>query len=204
MPPNPTWDRWAAWLGREPKPGTIYNDVVDMRASRRVWEGFQTIVGVAPAEAKKYGTFHSWVNGNYVRSQGLAIRRQIDIRNDVVSLGRLLTNIAAQPNVLSRDRYLAELHSTTPDRGNEFFDSLVGPGAKAIDPATPRDDLDELKRSTKKVRDWVSNEVAHYNTRTGRFSEELTFGEVHEAIDLIFTKFNQYNRLILGSTTSGR
>jgi len=96
-----------------------------MRTSRRVWEGFQTIVGVAPEEARKYGTFHSWVNGNYVRSQGVAVRRQVEVADDVVSLGRLLDRIAKSPKVISRERYLAELHPTTPGLGNEFFDKLV-------------------------------------------------------------------------------
>lgn len=39
--PNPTWQKWAEWLGDDPEPGTIYKDVIDMRAARRVWEGFQ-------------------------------------------------------------------------------------------------------------------------------------------------------------------
>jgi len=203
MEPNPTWNLWPSWLGNDPVPGTIYKDVVDMRAARRVWEGFQTIVSVAPAGARKYGTFHSWVNGNYIRSQGMAVRRQVDVADGVVSLGRLLDHIAKFPTVLSRKRYLAELHHATPDLGNEFFDSLVGPGAMSIDPATPLRHLEELREGTSKVRKWVSNEIAHYNKRTGEFSEDLTFGAVHEAMDLIFVILNHYNRLILGSTTSG-
>lgn len=200
---NPTWRKWAEWLGEDPEPGTIYKDVLDMRAARRVWEGFQAIVGVAPEEARKFGTFHSWVNGNYVRSQGLAVRRQVDVDDDVVSLGRLLDRIAKSPGVLSRERYLAELHPTTPDLGNEFFDALVGPGAKALDAATPLADLKRLREETMKVRDWVSNEVAHYNAKTGQFSEGLTFGSVHEALDLIFEIFNRYNQLIYGRTIAG-
>lgn len=203
MKPNPTWDKWAEWLGKEPKPGTIHKDVVDMRAARRVWEGLQTIVGVAPEDARKYGTFHSWVNGNYIRSQGLAVRRQVEVSSEVVSLGRLLTRISEQPNVLTRERYLAQLHPTTPEMGNKFFDELVGQGARAIDPATPAAHLEQLKDKTAKVRDWVSNEVAHYSKNTGEFSQGLTFGDVHQAMDLIFETLNHYNRLILGSTTSG-
>ena len=203
MKPNATWDKWAEWLGREPKPGTIYKDVVGMRASRRVWEGFQTIVGVAPEDGRKYSTFHSWANGNYIRSQGLAVRRQVDVRDDVISLGRLLTHSAAQPNVLTRERYLAVLHPDDHQMGNEFFDNLVAPGAKAIDPATPTAHLEELRRKTAKVRDWVSNEVAHFSKKTGHFSVGLTFGDVHESMDAIFEVLNHYNRLILGSTTSG-
>jgi hypothetical protein len=199
---NPTWDRWAAWLGSEPKAGTIYKDVVDMRSARRVWEGFQAIVGVAPEDARKYGTFHSWVNGNYIRSQGLAVRRQVEVADEVVSLGHLLDRISKSPDVLSRERYLAELHPTSRELGNEFFDELVGLRAKAIDRATPLTHLQQLRERTAKVTNWVSNEVAHYNKKTGEFSEGLMFGDVHEAMDLIFETLNHYTRLILGTTIS--
>ncbi len=37
-----------------------------MRADRRVWEGFNAALGVAPEEARKYGTFHSFFNGAYI------------------------------------------------------------------------------------------------------------------------------------------
>jgi hypothetical protein len=201
--PDANWNKWVEWLGDGTMPGTISKDVVDMRAARRVWEGLQTIVGVAPDEAKKYGTFHSWANGNYIRSQGLAVRRQVEVRDDVVSLGRLLDRIAKSPNVISRKRYLAQLHPTTPEMGNEFFDALVGPGAQAIDQATPLGHFQHLQQETAKVKKWVDKEVAHYDRRTGQFSQQLTFGDVHQGLDAIFRVLNHYNRLLLGSTTSG-
>lgn len=203
MKPDPTWSKWADWLGRDPKPGTIYKDVVDMRAARQIWESFQAIVGVAPDEAKKFGTFHSWFNSSYIRSQGLAIRRQVEVRDDVVSLGRLLDRIAKSPNVLSRERYLAELHPDDRRLGNEFFDSLTTPGSMAIDPDVPLAHLKRLQDETAQVRKWVDKEVAHYDPKTGQFSEGLTFGDIHQGIDLIFETLNHYKRLILGSTTAG-
>lgn len=201
--PNPTWDKWVEWLGDVSKPGTIAKDVVAMRAARRVWEGFQTIVDVAPEAAKKFGTFHSWVNGNYIRSQGSLFRRQVEVADDVVSLGRLLDRISKCPNVLSREQYLAQLHPNTPEIGNEYFDSLVGPGADTIDPDTPRLHLEQLQQKTAKVRKWINKEVAHYDRDTGKFSQTLTFGDVHEGLDAIFDVLNHYNKLLLGSTIAG-
>ena len=198
-----TWDKWVEWLGDVTKPGTIAKDVVDMRAARRVWEGFQTIVGVAPEGARKYSTFHTLFNGMYVRSQGMAVRRQVEVDDDVISLGRLIDRISKAPHVLTRERYLARLHQNTPGLGNEFFDELVGPGAEAIDPVTPATQLEELQAKTAKVKKWVDKEVAHFDPRTGTFSERLTFGDVHECMDAIFENMNYYNQLLLGSTTSG-
>ncbi len=204
MEPNPTWELWAAWLGNEPKPGTIYKDVVDMMAARQLWEGFNAVVGEAPENAKRYGTFHSWFNTSYVESQGLAIRRQVEVRDDVVSLGRLLDRIAKAPSVLSRERYLARLHPDEDQRlGNKFFDSLTSPGAEAIDPSIPLADLERLRSGTAKIKTWIDKEVAHYDPEVGRFSEGLTFGDVHGAIDLVFKVLNRYMQLIIGTTISG-
>lgn len=200
MKPNPTWDTWAKWLGREPNPGTIYKDVVDMLAARQIWEGFNEIVGVAPEKARKYSTFHTWFNSSYLRAQGLAIRRQVEARKDVVSLGRLLAGIARQPYVLSRERYLAELHGDDRRIGDEDFDTLTAPGTKTIDPAVPTADLERLRTKTAAIKTWVDKEVAHYDPATGRFSEGLTFGDIHQAIDLIFRTMNRYQKLILGTT----
>jgi len=200
MKSNPDWKRWADWLGRGPTKGTIYYDVVfNMRAARQIWEGFQAIVGVAPDRAKEFSTFHSWFNDSYARSQGLAIRRQVDVRPDVVSLGRLLTQIAKAPNVLTRERYL-ELHPHGKRLGDEFFDELTSPGAKAIDPEMPRRDLERLHAETAKIREWVNKEVAHWDQKTGTFSEGLTYADVHHGIDLIFDVMMPYRQLILGDT----
>jgi hypothetical protein len=201
--PNPTWTRWAGWLGRDPVRGTIYKDVVDMMAARQIWEGFNAVVGRAPEEARKYGTFHSWFHASYIRSQGLAIRRQVEVRNDVVSLGRLLDRIAKAPGVLSRDRFLAELHRDDHRLGNEFFDALTSPEAKAIDPQAPRADLRQLRHDTRRIKVWVDKEVAHYDPKTGTFSQGLTFGDIHRAIDVILETMNRYMQLIQGTTIAG-
>jgi hypothetical protein len=203
MEPNPTWTAWGKWLGSAGQPGTICKDVVDMLVARQIWESFNAIVGVAPIEARKNGTFHSWFNSSYARTQGLAIRRQVEARDDVVTLGRLLDRISKAPNVLSRERYLAELHPHNRPMGNEFFDQLTTPGAKAIDPSVPNHDLARLQDETKPIKRWIDKEVAHYDPQTGTFIEEITFGKIHAAIDLIFKTMNRYTRLLLGTTIAG-
>jgi hypothetical protein len=205
--PNYVWPDDRAWIVATEIDGfstcTIYKDVVDMMAARQIWEGFQAIVEVAPDDAKKYGTFHSWFNGSYIRSQALAIRRQVEVRDDVVSLGRLLDRITKAPNVLTRDRYLAELHPDDHRMGNRFFDMLTTPGSKAIDASVPAGQLTHLRDETANIRKWADKEIAHYDPNTGEFGKGPTFGSVHDAIDLIFETLNHYNQLILGSTMVG-
>lgn len=203
MNEDATWDRWAHWLGREPSPGTIHHDVVGMQASRQIWQRLQAVVSVSPEEARQLGTFHSWVNGIYLRSQGLAIRRQVDRRTDVICLRRLLGEIEARPDVISRARYIAKLHPADARRGEEFFDQLVRPGAEALEKDRPTADIARLDAAAGRIRKWVDKEVAHYDRAIGKFSEGLTVREIHTAVDLIFEVFNYYQRLLLGQSVAG-
>jgi hypothetical protein len=94
------WGRWVEWLGEGPAP-SIWEDVVAMMAARQIWEGFRILCFAAPEEARRNGTFHSWLTQNYVHRQALAIRRQKDTDRDVVSLGHLIQQVRRYPHVLS-------------------------------------------------------------------------------------------------------
>jgi hypothetical protein len=87
--PDNEWATWQRWLGDEPKGQTIYA-VVEMLAFRKIWRGFAAIHNSAPEQARSNATFLWWVRWNYARAMGSAIRRQVDVRDDVVSLGRLI------------------------------------------------------------------------------------------------------------------
>lgn len=88
------YTEWRGWLDQ----GPIYGDVMHgLQVIREVWRGYEELVKGAPAEAKANGTFHTWVRYNYERTLGVTIRRQADIRTDVVSLGRLLDLLCRFP-----------------------------------------------------------------------------------------------------------
>jgi hypothetical protein len=62
---------------------------------------------------------------------------------------------------------------------------LTSPGAEALDSFVSLGHLKDLQAATSKIKTWIDKEVAHYDPNTGRFSEQLTFGDVRRAIDLI-------------------
>jgi hypothetical protein len=166
--PDARWERWRTWLGEHPKPLSIYDDVVAMMAAHQVWDTFDRIYGAAPEEARKYATFRSWTAQNYVRFQALGIRRQCDTRDDVISLGHLLREIAANPEVLSRERHRSLHSEDMQDEAGRWFDDLAGPGREFIDPAIPEQDLAGLLDETQPVREWVNKEIAHYDKQRGQ------------------------------------
>jgi hypothetical protein len=200
MNADENWDMWAEWLDDR-----ILKDVVGgMLASKQIWESFQEIVRVAPEEAKRHATFHSWLNSGYLTNQGVAVRRQLDVRGDVISVGRLLKEIGRSPGVVTRERYLARIYAEDDQRmGNKDFDQLVGEGEEALSSDVPRNQLSALQSEAKTVTTWVNKEVAHFDSSDGDFSESLTFGDVHRSIDSIFRTFNYYCKLLRGNMVIG-
>jgi hypothetical protein len=194
------WDLWASWLGEEPKGPTVYKDAVDLQVSRQIWMRYAEIVNMAPDPVRKYHTFHGFFTGSYMRRQGLLIRRQVEVRKDSISLGRLLDRVRRHPRVITRARYLQRLHPTDQRTAHEHFDNLAGPGALALDPGTPREDLLRLRGETGHIRTWVSKGVAHLDPRTGDYEQGLTVGDLHRAVDLVFEVLNRYMQLLRGTT----
>jgi hypothetical protein len=183
--PEEEWARWVDWLGEGPAP-SIWDDVVAMMASRQVWEAFQIVYKSAPevVRTRRNPTFYSWITDGYTRRQGLAIRRQVDMDRDVISLAGLIDRVRRHPDVLSCERFAARSVLERPE-ADRVFDAIVGEGRDHIDPNVPRADLATLRTTTRKVVTWVDNEVAHYNEAKGRFAQGLTFGDIHGSVDLM-------------------
>lgn len=185
------WARWTGWLE------TIYHDVVGMLASRQIWRHVNETLGSAPTEVtSRGGMFQSWMFTGYKETQALAVRRQTDVRTDVVSLGRLIQEVAAFPQVISRDRFLASHRPDDRGMAQGFYDNLVGAGLSSLPRAAPEADLARLSAGVEHIRTWVDKEIAHWDPRRGEFSAGLTFGDLHASIDLIFEMMNRYRCLL--------
>jgi len=202
--PDREWQTWREWLDGEqldgePTPSqTIRAEVVEMLSFRKIWQGFAMIYDAAPEQARKNATFVWWLRWNYARSMGSAIRRQTDVRDDVVSLGRLIDRVWRYPTVLTRTRFISMQRINEPDMVNGWFDELAGKG-DYINPEIPAQDMEDLRGETAVVRGWVNKAIAHKDA-TGRNPPPLT--EIHSCIDVIFELFNKYGQLIRGVSTS--
>jgi hypothetical protein len=195
---NEEWERWGVWLGDDSNAPSIFKDVIGMLYTRQVWDGFQVVYGNAPVDARKDATFQSWITQNYVRAQGLGVRSKVDVDSDVISIGRLIDRVAKHPEVLSRDHFYARtLGWNTREASDEEFSRVVGPG-DFIDPARPVADLDDLRARTARVRKMVTKEFAHYDKDHGRFSEGITFGDIHAAVDVVVDYAIRYRQMIHG------
>lgn len=171
---------------------------MEMLVFRKIWRGFALIHDSAPDQARKNATFAWWIRWNYARAMGSAIRRQVDVREDVVSLGRLIDRVWRYPTVLTRERFHAN-----PGQGSSIaegnFEALAGEG-DFINPEIPAQDAEDLRTKTATVRGWVNKAVAHADAK-GRDAPPLE--EVHASIDAIFELFSKYYTLVHGPVVGG-
>ncbi len=186
------WRRWRTWLR-----GGIRQDVMTMLASRQVWRRYSELVQQAPQLVQRNRTFHTWVTHNYLDGIGTGIRRQTDLREDVIALARLLHRVARYPQALSRDRFASDDESESRLSADEAFDELVGENRDFIDPVVPGTDLQTLLDGTSTVRRWIDKEVAHFDPKRGRFSAGLKIEDIHAALDIVADLLRRYSTLII-------
>lgn len=194
MDPDREWATWQGWLGDDAEGRTIYGEVVEMTMLRKIWNGFAIIVNQSPEVAQGNGTFAWWVRWNYARSMGSAVRRQVDVRDDVVSLGRLIDQVWRYPTVATRERFRSLQGGGMDELADHWFDELAGSG-DFINPEIPAQDMEDLRAKTATIRGWVNKAVAHADA-TGRDAPPLA--DVHASVDVIFDLFNKYGNLIRG------
>jgi hypothetical protein len=128
---------------------------------------------------------------------GSAIRRQVDVGDDVVSLGRLIDRVWRYPTVLTRQRFHALQGIDDVAMVDGWFNEMAGSG-DYINPEIPAQDLEDLRKKTTKVRGWVNKAVAH---KDAKGSGPPPLSEIHACIDVVFDLFNKYGQLIRGVGT---
>lgn len=182
------YEKWLEWIER------IYNEVVTLFAYRSFYRGLAEMTQAndeIPASS-----FFDALGAWYATTQALAIRRQSDTGSHAVSLAKLLTNMAAHPHVMTRERF-ADLWGDEEhwrDRANEQFDRCAGEGAKTIDADRYRVDADRFQEAARPIKDYVDRLVAHNDQR--ELEDVPSYKELNAAIDLLEELLNKYMVLL--------
>jgi hypothetical protein len=185
--PDKTRGRWLDWLER------IRSETFSLFLYRDLWNelGEMTKNAALPPSVI-FDAFSTW----YAASQALAIRRQLDLRSDSISLRRLLTEMAKRPELLSRDHYLSffEADDHWQDYGNSGFNRLAGNGEDYVPVSVIEADLQRLQEVSQLVKRYADKMVAHADEKG--LSTLPTLGEMNAAIDVIGELMNKYRTLL--------
>jgi hypothetical protein len=196
--PDSRIDKWIRWLDR------IEPEVVDEIATNRAL--FREVSEVLDANPEIPGSdFFAYWAGNYGRSQAVAVRRQTDISGQSITLGRLLVEIRANRQLLTRERYVGMYEWGHQSRGDGDFDAFA-----YLDPENHQpdetgnelserrigDDIERLNNSADVIRHHVDRVIAHADQRPPPYSP--TFADLDEAIDVILELVMRYSQLLTG------
>jgi hypothetical protein len=181
-----TFKLWDSWLDR------IHDDVRGLLELRFIFWEVGRIVNANP-RIQKPSSFYRWMGATYSAAVTIGIRRLLDVRDDSVSLTRLLREIVKCPHVLSRARYRVTcraaggLPSTITER---TFDRFAGKGNDFVDRQQVQADLDALTAKAAIAKGYATKAVAHLDRRGPRAVP--TFKDVDDCLDLLEELVKKY------------
>ncbi len=186
-------DLWTRWIE-----GTIRNEVLTMHHHQAVYSQVAEIVNTREPKLPD-SLFFDYLRGTYATSQAAAIRRQAEQNSRVLSLGRLLSEIKAEPERLTRQRFVGAWPPEDQRRGHETFSGyFAGDVGDNLDPEIVGHDIARLKMEAKKVVDHVDKYVAHADESPR--AELATFEDLNAVIAMIGDLFKKYALLLTGSS----
>ena len=170
-------ERALGWLE------TIYKDVQELVVHNHVFWEVQNIIKKNQRLADTPSVFYDCLALTFSQSATVTVRRHSKLNKQSVSLHRLLEELRQYPKIITRDYFvgLYGLDRLEQKRANRAFDKLAGKDAGHLDPGRVQDDIDELKKGTKPIEDFVDRRVAHYDPRPLKYGQPK-FDQLTDAI----------------------
>lgn len=167
------WDTWIDHLDRE---------IIQLFEQRQMFWEVQEIIQ-KNERIQSPSDFHFWMAVWYTTSLSVAVRRQCDNDKNVISYRRLLEGIRANPQAISRTRFLTKFadHNYTTEDANEDFENYAGKGCEYIDLAIVDQDIKELEAAAAIVKTYVDKRIAHHEKI--EFEDIPKYEDLHKAIE---------------------
>lgn len=165
---EPVWDhaaqmahqrieKWRRWID-----GRIKDEVVSMHSRWDTWSHVQKMLAANPALPDSH--WWQFMADTYLTTQAVAVRRQLDTHKDVASLGKLLEEIAAEPEIITKAFWLERvgpadrIDRALADEGwSHTFGGAVG---DHLDPEIPVADLELRGRQQRGYCDtWIGTSL---------------------------------------------
>lgn len=186
------WSKWDRWME------AIRDDLRHLCTWRMV---FLRAVEILEANPRLQGgdVFGEFLKVSYASTAAMGIRRQVKIDEQSISMMRLLSEIAAHPASLSRERYKA-LFGSSPmlELADEMFDGLAGSSGPHVDPQMVERDMADLRANAEAVEEFADRRVAHLDTRD--LKRAATYDDVHNCVGLLEQTYLKYHSLFRAET----
>lgn len=189
----PFIQKWRCWLKH------IRHDIFRLHHDRYLYHEIMALIKRNP-QLPKSSVVYDWLSSNYATSAAIGIRRQCDSAPNVISLRRLLEDIAVHADSITRDWFVAQYpDALRSPYAHHDFDRFAPGGRGHVDPGRVRRDIDELKQRTDRVCRAVNKYLAHRDEQIalGKASGlVISWDEVGGAIDLLGELWKEYELLL--------
>jgi hypothetical protein len=193
-------EKWQRWFD------IIYNDILTVATYRQVFFELREMVE-ANAHLRRESLYYTFVSDTYSTYCLAAMRRQVDLDSDAVSLYRLLKDLRENPAVLTRKWYVtAFLENANKQRddptwtrhANSAFNTFAGSGGAVLIVSSLVTDVEVLVAAVAACKAYVDRRIAH---RDHRDPESIpTLSDVHGAIETVGNLVKKYHLLFRFST----
>lgn len=144
--------KWRRWLER------IAREVERLQREHQLYAEVRNALSCEPQ-------WVSWIDTLYLMGVSLAMRRLADSnpRHRTVSLVKLLQEMEAHADCLSRRYALQQATADRRVRVHQLFDQLAGEGALCVPPEALCQWREEFAHKATPFRAWVDHCVAHHD-----------------------------------------
>jgi hypothetical protein len=203
MPADELKIRWLEHIGR------IKRENIYLFTTRYRFDSIQKMFQKNKRLGAEGGNVYRWLLGLWGRDALMGVRRELDGVEGVVNLVKLLYELEARPEVLTREwfletipkgasEYLVEYHNQEFDKMGAVKANLQQYGPKDHLPPSPiAADREALQAATLKAYGYAQQMLAH---RTPIDDLEITVGEINAALAAIEKTFVKYVALLTGAS----
>ncbi len=147
---------------------SVYESVTEAVVNQHIFWEVQEIIRTNAQLQNTSSAFYELMNSTFVHSTVIAVRRQLDIDKNCISLCRFLLELQKYPELISR-QYHRSLYVHNLDfadhRADETYDRHVGRNAEVLIKDVIQQEIDSLKMVSETIHHYADRIVAHYDTR---------------------------------------
>jgi hypothetical protein len=175
------WNRWAAAIEQ------VKVDLQSTINDRAVYQGFNEVVRENEDWIRQHQglLFYDFVVRSYVARVALGVRRQVRVKDDAISLVRIMSQMRDCAAQLTLDFYL-ERFPRNPDYDvpwQEWTFKQISEDGRVASTTIIDAHIGELKRLTTEIEAFADKTLAHRDKKG--YSGKVTFNDLDAAVDAL-------------------
>jgi hypothetical protein len=184
---NPKLRKWLIWMQ------AIKGEVQSLVSARRIHHEMGEMIA-ANSLLPKTSPIYGYFGGMYTSHAVMALRRQLKIGADQISIARLFSEMIEAPECITR-QYFRSLYEGSDMRGfaDQDFDKFAAVGKPYVDPSLVQADLTKLRNETRRCEDFADKCIAHRDKRAPK--QFPTYFELDSGIGLLDELYVKYHLL---------